>query len=185
MRVPLAGGPPQFVLKERSLYSVRCARSAQLCVLGERKLKQFVFCALDPVQGKGRVLARTDVNLAWDQDNWDLSPDGSQIALLPAGEQEGIIRLLFLDGRPARDITVKGWGGLQSMDWAADGKGWYVSSGSAQGADLLYIDMNGRARVLRPQPGSFQTWGIPSPDGQHLAFLEWSSTGNAWMIEDF
>jgi hypothetical protein len=44
--------------------------------------------------------------------------------------------------------------------------------------------MEGRARVLREQLGNFQTWGIPSPNGQQLAFLEWSAASNVWMIEN-
>jgi hypothetical protein len=76
---------------------------------------------------------------------------------------------------------------LLKRDWSADGKRLYASSQSAQSTTLLYIDIDleGHARVLRQQAGIFKTWGIPSPDGRHLAFLEWTSANNVWMIENF
>jgi len=186
MRAHLGGGSPGVVLSERRLYSVRCAQPpASLSILGERKLSHFVFYALDPLRGKGREIARTAVDLPLDQNHWDVSPDGSQIAVLASGGLPGRIRILSLSDRSSRDVTVNGWGGFQSMDWSANGQGWYVSSQSATHANLLYIDLDGHARVLRQQPGRFQTWGVPSPDGHHLAFLEWTSASNVWMVENF
>jgi len=174
------------VLSERRLYSVRCARPpTTLSVLGERKLSHFVFYALDPLRGKGRDLARTAVDLPLDQNHWDVSPDGSRLAVLASGGPPGRIRILSLSDRSVSDVTVNDWGGFQSMDWSANGQGWYVSSQSATHVNLLYIDLDGHARVLRQQPGRFQTWGVPSPDGHYLAFLEWTSASNVWMIENF
>ncbi|MDE3178377.1 MAG: hypothetical protein KGM47_01855 [Acidobacteriota bacterium] len=63
--------------------------------------------------------------------------------------------------------------------------GLYISSRTAWGADLLYIDMQGHATVLRQQVGSFETWGVPSPDGKHLALLEWTGAGKVWMLKGF
>src|SRR5215831_5680376 len=51
------------------------------------------------------------------------------------------------------------------------GQGFYVSSSSPRGATLLYIDLKGKVSALWEQKGSWQTWGIPSPDGRHLAIL--------------
>lgn len=42
----------------------------------------------------------------------------------------------------------------------------------------------GHVRLLHPQMGSFGTWGVPSSDGRVLAFLEWSWTGNVWMVKE-
>ena len=120
-----------------------------------------------------------------DQFYWDVSPDGSRIAVtLGEKAEKGLIRVLSLKGDHRRDVTVEDWRTFQSMDWSSDGKGWYVSSRSGSGAYLLYIDaLHGGTHLLRSQPGSFETWGIPSPDGRFLAFLEWSSTGKVWMLE--
>ncbi len=182
MRQPLAGGTPRVVLTKRRLYSVRCAQRTARCVLGERKRKEFIFYVLDPLRGKGAELSRVRADLPLSQSHWDLSPDGSRIAFLP--DNEGRIRILHLMDGSMTDVSVTGWSGFQSMDWAADGKGFYVSSQSASSSTLLYINLVGQARILREQLGNFQTWGIPSPNGKHLAFLEWSSASNVWMIEN-
>src|SRR5207245_7703312 len=120
-----------------------------------------------------------------DQDDWDLSPDGSKIAISSSGESDGRIRILALSGEATAELNIKGHSGFQSMDWSADGRGLYVSSRTAWGANLLYIDLEGNTKALRQQIGSFATWGLPSPDGKHLAFLEWTAAGNAWMMEGF
>jgi DNA-binding winged helix-turn-helix (wHTH) protein len=114
MRIPLAGGSPSVVVSARRLYSVRCARApSHLCVLGERKLKQFVFYALDPVRGKRTELARTEVNLPLDLSHWDLSPDGSRIALV--AERAGRIRVLNLADGATRDMKCQ-WMEQLSVD---------------------------------------------------------------------
>jgi Tol biopolymer transport system component len=99
-------------------------------------------------------------------------------------ERESRIRILSLVGG-MRDVVVNGWNGFQSLDWSADGKGLYASSQSPQAATLLYSDLEGHAQVLWRRDGIFKTWGIPSPDGRHLAFVEWTSANNIWMIENF
>jgi hypothetical protein len=78
-------------------------------------------------------------------------------------------------------VIVKGWSNLQSIDWAADGNGWYCSSSSAASITLLYVDLQGHAQPLRENV----KWADVSPDGHHLALHEWHTTSNAWMIENF
>ncbi len=188
MITPLAGGPSRLILSERGVYSVRCSRlPADLCVLGERGLThhQLVFYALDPLHGKGNQRSTTHVDLPIDQTNWDLSSDGSQIAVALGGKPDGHIRIISLPSRQAHDLTIKGRSGFQSMDWSADGEGVYVSSRTSWGADLLYVDMQGHATVLRQLIGSYETWAVPSPDGKHLAFLEWTASGKVWMLKGF
>jgi hypothetical protein len=51
---------------------------------------------------------------------------------------------------------------------------------------LLYVELSGNATVLLSEPGLFtETWGIPSPDGKHLAFLRYNFGNNAWVLEGF
>jgi Tol biopolymer transport system component len=174
-----------LVRYEPNLYDIRCARlPARLCVLSEREPRQQVFYSFDLVQGKGRELTRIDVNPSVGGYHWDVSPDGSRIAVVMSSERESRIRILSLVGG-VRDVVVNGWNGFQSLDWSADGKGLYASSQSPQAATLLYSDLEGHAQVLWRRDGIFKTWGIPSPDGRHLAFVEWTSANNVWMIENF
>jgi hypothetical protein len=55
------------------------------------------------------------------QCNWSLSPDGSQRAIVDLVPNQGKIRLRATSTGEARDLIVKGWNGLQNIDWSADG----------------------------------------------------------------
>jgi hypothetical protein len=78
-----------------------------------------------------------------------------------------------------RDIAIRGWRGLVSLDWAADGKGFFASSSSSKGVTLLHIDMQGNAQALWAQRG-----GSPT-DGKSLAIFGSTIRSNVWMIENF
>src|SRR5262245_43409908 len=105
------------------------------------------------------------------------------LLLLRERNMKGRIRVLSLTGGASRDITVRGWGEFHSISWSMDGKGFYVASRVSLLPTLLYIDMEGRARVLG-QTGLIDIFGLPSPDGRYLALAEYRLTGNAWMVED-
>jgi serine/threonine protein kinase/Tol biopolymer transport system component/DNA-binding winged helix-turn-helix (wHTH) protein len=199
MRVPLAGGPPQEVLTSAGVVDApRCARSpASLCAIAERTqdARQIVFMAFDPLKGRGRELTRFAIDPNDPDFIWNLSPDGSRIALLKMLERpptvntlsEGPIHILPLDGGARLDLNVKGWKAFgQYADWSADGKGLFVSSPTEAGDALLYVDMEGNARkVWEHGPMKRATRGVPSPDGRYLALLGRNSTMNVWLIEGF
>jgi Tol biopolymer transport system component len=187
MRVPASGGPPKLLLTSRGLTDWRCARSpATMCVLGEQSpdRKQLTFVSFDPVQGRGHELTKIETDPAGVY-NFDVSPDASRLAVEKSYEREGRIRILSLTGGAVRDVKVKGWGALTSLDWAADGKGLFASSQSARVATLLHIDLDGNVQSLWTQKGGLQAWGVPSPDGKHLAILGTIIESNVWMIENF
>ena len=97
----------------------------------------------------------------------------------------GRIRISLLDASQ-RDVDAKGWNSLNHINWAADGKGWYVSSELALASALLYVDLSGNATILLREPGLFtETWGIASPDDKHLALLRYNFGNNAWVLEGF
>ena len=185
MRVPSSGGPPQLLLSGQNLDSIGCPRaSTGSCVVSAREQNQLVFYALDPVQGRGRELARIhSESVYWH--HWDLSPDGLRIALTYQEADRGRIQIVSLADGTTSDLTVKGRNQFHSLYWSLDGKGWYLGSQSAGAADLVYVDLKGNTQVLQHQAGPFQSWGIPSPNGQYLAFTGWTFTNNVWMIENF
>jgi serine/threonine protein kinase len=184
MRVPFSGGPPQLLLKERGFSFVDCARPpANLCVVDQRTGNQLMFYALDPVQGKGRELARMELNPGIVRYAGSLSPDGAKLAIVTGEEREGRIRILSLTSGALRDITVKGWGQFWNVAWVMDGKGFYVACHIPP--TLLHVDLEGHAQVLRQTGPFFDIYGLPSPDGRHLALQEWRMPSNAWMIENF
>ena len=184
-RVAVSGGPSQLVLTARGLTDHRCARApATLCLVGERPedRKQLVFTAFDPLKGRGHEVTtiETDPGLEY---NWDLSPDGSQIAMqFPPNR----VRLIPIEGGAPRDLVVNGLHGFNNgPDWSPEGKGFYVSSLSPRGVTLLYVDLDGRVTTVWEHEGSFGTTGVPSPDGRHLAILGDTVESNVWMIENF
>jgi Tol biopolymer transport system component len=188
MRVPVSGGAPQFVADLPPDSEVLCARlPSTLCILAEPGPKQFFFYALDPVNGRGRELARTEV--APGITEMDLSPDGSRIALSIWEMERGRIRILDLAGKTARDLEVQGQHGLLCLAWSADGRGFFVRSfGHVDSSErrLLYVGLDGAVRVLRR---TITTTGPvllrPSPDGRYLAWAENMWDSNAWMLENF
>ncbi|MGB7843989.1 MAG: protein kinase [Candidatus Acidiferrum sp.] len=185
MRIPVTGGSPQLVLTGDIEGAPRCAKSpANMCAIAERSAdrKQLAFTAFDPVNGRGRELATWSTDAAADY-YWDLSPDGTRIAILKS--RKGRIQVLWLNGRAPEEITVEGWDTLSTAVWAADSNGLFVSSYTERGAVLLSVDLQGNARLLWEHRGGIDTYGVPSPDGRHLAMRGWVVEGNMWLMENF
>jgi hypothetical protein len=78
--------------------------------------------------------------------------------------------------------VVENASALLSLDWG--GAGFFSSSQTPQGRELLFIRLDGTSRVLWSQPG-VPVAAIPSPDGAHLAIAGWTRHSNAWMLSDF
>jgi serine/threonine protein kinase/dipeptidyl aminopeptidase/acylaminoacyl peptidase len=185
MRVSANGGSPQVVLTGGIYGGPSCARSpSTVCAVAERDAdrKRLVFTAFDAVNGRGRILAEF-VAEATASYQWNISPDGTRIALL--GPDRGRIHILSLGGYPPQTITVNGWKGLDAVTWAADGKSLFLSSSKDQVPVVLRVDMQGDARVLWEVPGGTSTYAVPSPDGRHLAMQKMTTDGNMWMMENF
>jgi serine/threonine protein kinase/Tol biopolymer transport system component len=191
MRVPVAGGVPQFVLETRNGIDYQCARApASLCVIGEsgQDRKQLTLTAFDPLKGRGKVLRNIELRTIENDPRGAVSPDGRTIAVSTGGEAEIHIRLLSLSGGSDREITVKGWPNLSGLDWSPDGKALYCGSVSPQGCTLLYVDLKGNARVLWQYKTAYSggdTICAPSPDGRYLAILGTVTNSNLWMVEGF
>ena len=195
MRASIAGGPAQELADERGFLrspNIRCTRApASVCVIGERSSdqKQLIFYTLDPLKGKGTEVIRMEVDPNLSQYPWDLAPEGSRVAIMiPEGEQ-GRIRIVSLgsaaDG--VHDVILRGWPGLEHLDWSSDGKGWYLSSRGASSGTLLRVDLKGHASTIEQEPDSqfWGIWGLSSPDGRYLAFPRYSLVNNVWLLEGF
>jgi serine/threonine protein kinase/Tol biopolymer transport system component len=193
MRVPTSGGPPELVLEGRGIHGLSCARSpATLCVFSEESPdhKQLIFSAFEPSQeARRRELTRVNLKQPALGYSWDLSLDGSHLALAQDDLHEGRIQILPLPGGEVREVNVRAWNGLWCLFWAADARGLFVSANATGPRNtLLYVDLEGRSQVL------WQQWfplaapngtGIPSPDGRYLAVLADSTDSNVWLLENF
>jgi Tol biopolymer transport system component len=191
-RVALEGGPPQSLGDVQNARVIRCARTADLCVVSEPDRKEMVLYAVDPVKGKGRELLRVSSSSFpehtipdWD---WDVSPDASSVALATQRAQEGIIQIHRLADGAVRKVNLAGWANVQHVRWSADGKGWYLIAFSTKQKgttrpSLLRVDLEGKVEVLRQESDWAEV--IPSPDGRHLALNGPAETRNVWMLENF
>jgi Tol biopolymer transport system component len=187
MRMGSNGEAPQPVMDVPRLGNYACPRApADVCFIGQLSEdgKKVVVSAFDPLQGKTHEALTVDVHPGA-LFNWMPSPDGSRIVFVEFSTLEGRMRLLSLKGEPERDIVVKGWAGFNSVDWAADGKSFFVSSQSPTSSTLLRVDLDGHAIPLWDQRGAWRTWAIAAPNGRELAIQGMTSGSNIWMIENF
>jgi serine/threonine protein kinase len=195
MRSPMDGGPPQFMFAARwspqlvtgsNFYgALSCSRvPANVCVVAEQSqaLDHLIFTAFDVLRGRGRELAQFEIDPTANY-VWDLSPDGTYIAILKTSE--GAISLLSLMGLPRRKLLVKGWENLDAVNWENNCKGLLVSSRVQNASVLMRVDLLGNSHVLWKQEGGLFTFATPSPNGRHLAMLGWSMNSNIWMMENF
>ena len=156
MRVPTAGGAPQFVLEGRGITYLACARSpAALCVFSEPSpdRKQVIFSAFEPSQAqRGRELTRINLRQPVAEYSWDLSRDGSHLAFAQYDDREGRIQILPLAGEEPREVNVKGWNGLSGYRLGSRRQGSVCLSEYQTSAPmLLYVDLEGRANVVWQQ----------------------------------
>lgn len=180
MRMPASGGNQQSMTSGFAL-SFRCASAKDSkCIVCERGIAGgLTFSELDPEFGRTDTSLRMpDVSQAY----WDVSPDGSELAMASTRGKDGLIRRIKIQDGSSHEILVKNQPHLQSMDWMQNGNGWIVSSRWTHGAELLYVDQEGRQTILRRQSVGFETWGLPNRDGTRFAFLEWSATGSPWLL---
>jgi hypothetical protein len=95
--------------------------------------------------------------------------------------QSPSIRLVRLDGTAGeREIKIGQTYQLWGICWAPDGKGFFAEARTAAQHWLEYIRLSGGVHVLRETTGN--TWGVPSPDGKKLAFVDTTIERNvfAW-----
>jgi hypothetical protein len=101
-------------------------------------------------------------------------------------EVHATIRIVNRTGVPQDQVTTAGATMLNSLDYAADGQGFFTSDYSTDlGARLLYVSLSGATTVLWHNRASFRTWGVPSPDGKWLAMLGATQESNVWVLDGF
>ncbi|MDE3179443.1 MAG: winged helix-turn-helix domain-containing protein [Acidobacteriota bacterium] len=183
MRAAFERGKPEEVAQITGFNGFRCARGAgKGCVVSLARSGELTFRRLDPAAGVGGVILTMRLAPAESFD-WDLSPGGDRIALVDG--HSAFIRVIGLRGGARETVRVNGQPRLQSIAWRADGKGWFIGAAEANGAALLAVDPGGGAHVLWQGPNNFVPYGVPSPDGRHLAFPEYSAVDRVWMLENY
>jgi hypothetical protein len=189
LRIPTAGGAPETILQLSRLSNVSCSRSpSKTCVIAQlsENGKQMVVTILDPMKGRGPELARFDldgVRDVLDVPMCAVSPDGTRLAI--ARGPESPIEIRSLHGQFIRKIPSHSAGTWIWLAWAANQKGLFVTRKAQNGNELLHLDLQGNAASLRKCVGGETCFGLPSPDGRHLAIIDRSQSANMWMMENF
>ena len=186
MRIPINGGPPQFVLQAPGVHNQQCARSgSNFCLFSEVSAAGEKLFKFDPTNGTNTEVSVPKIPgkeaLPY---NWTLSPDGKLLAR--ALERDSIIRFFnFYDGTE-RTVTLPAWANVASIDWAGDGKSiWAGVHTNSNTSAMLNVDLKGVIHPMLEDRNMVIGWAIPSPDGRRLAILKASGSANVWMLEDF
>jgi DNA-binding winged helix-turn-helix (wHTH) protein/Tol biopolymer transport system component len=189
MRIPIHGGEPRqvLVLTTEPYSRPRCTFApADLCAIVEQSAdgKPLIFTAFDALKGRGAEIARFETEPGGYY-SWGLSPDGTRIAIVKEGDNQ--IHIVSLKSDAPQEVAVKHWTNLDGVIfWAADGKGWFISSRSEMSDVLLHVDLQGDAHPLWSSNGrGSKVQALPSPDGRHLAIVATACNNNVWMMENF
>jgi len=206
MRIPVSGGPPQVTLDAkgypgsiRELRELdeldsgvlttsgqpdfRCPRQAgSSCVLSESDANRVVFSTFDPVNGRTAVVATIDVQGAV---SWDVSPDGSRIAVAEAGLNDRLQILPVTVPGESRELSITGFRAVVSVGWAADGASLFVTGTAPEGGAIIrHVLFEGRSDLLYKVDGSLER-PLQSPDRRYLSFGQATSNSNVWTIQNF
>jgi Tol biopolymer transport system component len=187
MSTPEHGGARSTLMMGR--YDYRCGSSpSSPCVVSELKDRQLMLSHLDPGKGKGEEIT----NIPGYQSNqavWDLSADGSRLAIVDPIEGKGEIRILNVADRRITILPVRNWKWefLSQISWAVDGRSWFALAQSHSEFALLAIDANGNRRVLYdiPAGAGWISSIVPSPDGKRLALTKRMYIHDVMLLENF
>jgi Tol biopolymer transport system component len=186
-----AGGVPQLLFHVDGLTQFWCTnKTVGFCVLGrpDPASDELAISSFDPVRANRKNLLRiplepgTNAGVGLDY-AWQISPDGSRIAI--AKRHENKIRLVPLQTGQARTIPLDACSDLVDLNWAVDSGSLFVSCLEPGGATLLHLELTGRAQPIWLQPQTTSFWGLSSPDARHLAISAEARETSVWMFGNF
>jgi hypothetical protein len=180
-RIPLEGGTPFEVSLPGPLDEFRCPLKGGSCVLRQAVNHRFYdFFALDPIRGRGRLLAE----MPWMQTvygDWALAPDGTSVAL--PMHDKGAPEILVVplgSAAPVTRVKVKSEGELRGIHFSRSAAAWYGEIIAGNKHHLVLIDSAGNI-VTTLRTSDAPIWAYPSPDGSKVAFVEYSPERNVWI----
>jgi serine/threonine protein kinase/Tol biopolymer transport system component len=189
MRAPAAGGFGELVLElnpGETSADFKCARTAGQCVIGRMAKDDLVFYKFDPLKGQGDELGRTKVGDPGAWMSWDLTADGTRIAVSGAQGLGEDVRIYNLNDHTQRDLKLAPDFTLESISWSSDGRALYGAG--QKGMEIFLIarlDLSGALKLLATKPIAYYIGVSPSPDGKFAAYMEQATDANAYLLENF
>ena len=122
---------------------------------------------LDPMRPKGKPLGNAEVGERMD---WDVSPDGSRLALIGLAQHDGQIEVLTFSDGTWHEISPEPSLGLPFfIAWVADGKGLFVASWDNNSRNLLHVTLR--------QGGTPDTHRLSPRNREASALTRWQVSG--------
>jgi Tol biopolymer transport system component len=176
------GGADQEILgSEDAFPNISCSSMpGGSCVLVERQGKTEIVSLVDPIKGRGSKILEMTGEPTGDP---MMSPDGNHIAFVLPGAIQNRIRIMDLHGVIENEVTVPAAEYLTTLDWSADGAGFF-SGDLKPSVRLLHIQRDGASQVVWAPPTILMVYGMPSPDGRHLVTFCTKLSANVWMVEN-
>ena len=197
MSLQLPGGTPHAVLTAGKpaplpLYSrppprntqFRCPAVSGSCLLGELDGDELHLSSFDPSHGRGPELLRISIKPSpWFID-WDLSPDGTRVAL---PRWDGQVRVVDLSSQNTADLPIDRNCNVQSVSWNPAATGIFASAAcpGKRAYKLFFLEINGASHLLYDSPNEWISSPVPSPDGSRLAFALKPQQADVWLLEKF
>lgn len=185
MEQPLAGGEPRKILEGNVISNFQCAfLPSRVCLVSDAQFpSSLIIYQFDEQTGEKKELFRLQESDAC-YFNWTLSRDGARIATarVSSGRGPAAIQIRELATGRSFDLPLPPGVGAQYIDWASDSNSLWVSTASGDAQNLVRMDLHGKITSSFDSHLADLGWGIPSPDGKHLAILQGSPRANAWLI---
>jgi DNA-binding winged helix-turn-helix (wHTH) protein/Tol biopolymer transport system component len=181
--VPISGGTRRVVLRRISVGNIACARfPSKLCLLNVTSGSTMKFLSFDPENGKTQPFGTFKMDRGISS---SLSPDGSQLVMVPFPGSK--IVFMTIGNKRTREVELKGWAELTTVDWTANSKSVYVIARTANGTDeVVEVEPSGNHQMLLESDSHTHFWwAIQSPDGQHILLQETTGESNVWVAENF
>ncbi|HEX8816355.1 MAG TPA: hypothetical protein VF753_12710 [Terriglobales bacterium] len=193
VRMPASGGPSEFVADLKGhpfagttrggFPTFNCPRTGTNCVLAELTGEnQITFTSIDPSAGRRNEITKFAGDPYYT--SWNISPDGSQIAVNTFDYKTGDLQIIPVNGGAPQKFSLLPVQELGPIAFTPDGKSFYIGSFSSRGSTLYRYDPGKTPTALWKSVWDIEHL-VSSPDGQHLAIAPDIYDANAWIIPNF
>jgi len=178
--------PVRIATRNDFYWMLHCSTAASNCLLEEHDNDQRMFIAFNADTHERKELLHVPWIPGISFYDWDISPDGSQLAYIDEATDPNDIAIVNLASMPEiKHIRVAHRSALRTLVWDSMGAGFYSSAYDINGEllQLLHIEMDGKYHVLRSELDTKDGWAIPSRDGKHLLMQGYSPNSNIWLLQ--